>query len=143
MGSYPKKDEFLIYEGEHFTAEWYYTPIGRVPGNDYFCELRDDDRRAFLAYVKYLCDSRPGTILPRTMYRIENAVHKIYAFKPRDERFFTFTTVGAKIIVTNAYHKHSQQMTRLDLEQLRIAIQYRNDYLVRIQEDTYYEEDEN
>jgi hypothetical protein len=139
MGVYPREEDFLIHRGEYFTAEWYYTHEGRLPGKEFYRELQDPDRRAFFAYVKYLCDSRPGTILPRNMYRIEDASNKIYAFKPRDERFFTFTTVGARVIITNAYHKHSQQMTKLDLEQLRVAIKYRNDYLERIQEGSYYE----
>ncbi len=139
MGIYPPEDDFLIHRGKYFTAEWYYTRDGWLPGSAYCKELADAERRAFMMYVKYLCDSRPGTILPRTMYRIEDAINKIYAFKPRDERFFTFMTIGAKVIVMNAYHKHSQQMAKMDLEQLRIAINYRNDYLVRIQEDSYYE----
>jgi len=139
MGAYPKEEDFLIYRGEFFKAEWYYTSDGWLPGYAYYKELSDVDRRVFAAYIKYLCDSRPGTFLPSTMYRIEDAGNKIYAFKPRDERFFTFATIGAKVIVTNAYHKHSQQMTKLDLEQLRIAIKYRNDYLERIQGASYYE----
>jgi hypothetical protein len=50
-------------------------------------------------------------------------------------------TVGAKIIVTNAYHKQSQQMRRIDLEGLKVAARYRQDYLTRIKEGTYYEKD--
>lgn len=59
--------------------------------------------------------------------------------KPRDERFFNFMTAGAKIIVTNAYHKHAQRMTKADLECLQVAVRRRRDYLKRAQDGTCYE----
>ncbi len=89
--------------------------------------------------MKLYCDSPYGTLLPKTLYRIEDKENKIYAFKPRDERFFNFTIEGAKVIITNAYHKHSQQMTKLDLESLKIAVGYKQDYLKRVKEENYYE----
>ena len=46
---------------------------------------------------------------------------------------------GAKVVITNAYHKHSQQMTRADLECLKTAVRYKRDYLRRVGEGTYYE----
>lgn len=55
------------------------------------------------------------------------------------DRFFNFTTEGSVVIITNAYHKHSQKMTKQDLEELRIAGRYRQDYLRRGKEGTYYE----
>ncbi|MDO8756652.1 MAG: hypothetical protein Q7J64_01455 [Elusimicrobiota bacterium] len=58
--------------------------------------------------------------------------------KPRDERFFNFMTAGAKIIVTNAY-RHSQRMTKADLECLQVAVRRRQDFLRRAQDGTYYE----
>ena len=44
-----------------------------------------------------------------------------------------------RVIVTNAYHKHSQKMTKLDLEALEVAARCRADYLRRVQEGGYYE----
>ncbi len=46
-------------------------------------------------------------------------------------------TVGGKVIVTNAYRKHSQKMTKQDMESLRIAIRSRRDYLSRVKEGSY------
>lgn len=40
---------------------------------------------------------------------------------------------------SNAYHKHSQQMTKVDLESLKVAARYRQDYLKRVKGGTYYE----
>jgi hypothetical protein len=66
-------------------------------------------------------------------------VHTYVNIKPRDERFFNFTTVNAKVIITNAYHKHSQKMTKADMESLKTAVRYKQDYLNRIKEGTCYE----
>jgi len=112
----PNREGFIYYSGRYFTAEWYYTEDGKLPGLEYYKELSTQSRVRFLQIVKLFCDSAYGTLFPLTLYRIENKENKIYAFKPRDERFFNFTIAGAKVIITNAYRKHSQQMTKLDLE---------------------------
>src|SRR5437867_304416 len=141
MGDYPKEEDFLIHRGEYFTAEWYYTAKGEIPARAYYLGLDEVDRRGFLHLVTHFCDTRPGQLLPKTMYCVEDSINKIYAFKPRNERYFNFTTSGAKVIVTNAYHKHSREMTKLDLNELRLAVKLRADYINRVLERTYYEKD--
>lgn len=135
----PNYDDVLIHPGRYLTAEWYYTREGRTPARDYYEALAEVDQDRFDDMIRYLCETRPGTLLPKTLYRIEDHANKIYALKPRDERFFNFTTEGAKVIITNAYHKHSQQMTKGDLEALKSAIRFKNDYLIRLKEGVYYE----
>ena len=139
MSIYPKYGNVLIHAGSYLTAEWYYTADGRLTVFEYYSALSEVDQDRFDDMVRYLCETKPGTMLPKTIYRIEDRENKIYALKPRDERFFNFTTEGAKVIVTNGYHKHSQQMTKADLEHLRIAVRYKHDYLKRVKEETYYE----
>jgi len=141
MGIYPQEEDFLIYKGKYFVAEWYYTGHGKIPARAYYLSLDEVDRRGFMHLVTLFCDTRPGQLLPKTMYRVEDSVNKIYAFKPRNERYFNFTTFGAKVIVTNAYHKHSQEMTKLDLNELRLAAKLRADFMIRVMERTYYEKD--
>ena len=139
MGSHPEYEDVLIHSGRYFTAEWYYTAEGRLPAFDYYAVLAELDQDRFDDLIRYLCEAKPGALLPKTLYRIEDRAHKIYAVKARDERFFNFMTMDAKIIVTNAYRKHSQQMTRADLECLKIAVRRRQDYLRRVSEGAYYE----
>lgn len=136
---YPNYEDYLIYEGRTFTAEWYYTTKGEMPAFDYYKGLSAMDQGRLDDLVMYFCDRPFGELLPKSMYRIEDHENKLYAFKPRDERFFNFTTHEAKVIITNAYHKHSQQMSKSDMEQLKIAARYREDYLMRIKEGYYYE----
>lgn len=139
MTLYPNYAEVLIHPGRYLTAEWYYTMEGKMPARDYYEALAEVGQDRFDDMIRYLCETRPGSLLPKTLYRIEDHANKIYALKPRDERFFNFTTAGAKIIITNAYHKHSQQMTKADLEHLKAAVRHKNNYLTRIKEGTYYE----
>jgi hypothetical protein len=48
-------------------------------------------------------------------------------------------TVGSKVIIVDAYRKHSQQMTKKDLNLVKTVVQAKNDYLNRIKAGTYYE----
>lgn len=136
---YPKPEEILFYDGRHFTVEWFYLADGRLPGLEYYRRLPEVDQHKLKLLVVYIADNPHGTHLPVTMYRIEDKANKIFAFKPRSERFFNFMTEGSTIIITNAYQKHSQKMTKQGLEQLGIAVRYRQDYLRRMKEGTYYE----
>lgn len=139
MSQRPDFNAVLIHPGRYFTAEWYCTAEGRMPAHDYYEALPEIDQDRFDDMIRYLCETKPGTLLPKTIYRIEDWAEKIYALKPRAERFFNFTTAGAKIIITNAYHKHSQQMTKADRESLKLAVRCKRDYLRRVTEGNYYE----
>ena len=57
------------------------------------------------------------------------------------KKSLTMTHKGGKIIITNAYQKHSRQMTKQDKEKVKITIKYKKDYLKRIKEGTYYAEE--
>ena len=138
---YPGKGYVLYYGGKTLTVEWFYTEAGRLPGLEHYRAMGELEQERLDYMVRYLADAPPGTRLPMMMYRLEDAKHKIYAFKPRAERFFNFITAGRMVILTNAYRKHSQQMGRKDLVIMRTAIEYRTSYLRRVQEGTYYEQD--
>lgn len=132
-------DDHVFYSGTTLRVEWYYTQDGRMPARDHFFSLPELDQERLEKIVKHLADAPFGTRLPMSLYRIEDAANKIYAFKPRDERYFNFTTDGRRIIITNAYRKHSRKMGRTDLDKLKTAAVYRQDYLRRVGNGTYYE----
>ena len=97
----------------------------------------EQDRLDYM--IRYFADAPVGTMLPDTMCRVEDRENRIYAFKPGSQRMFNFTTAERKIIITNAYRKHSRKMTRKDLRILGKAVECRNDYQKRVKEGTYYE----
>jgi hypothetical protein len=142
MITYPHPDEFLFYEGSTFTVEWYYTIAGRMPGKEHFSSLGMLDQERLEKLVMHIADSPIGTIFPLSMYRLEDAANKIYAMKPRGERYFNFMTDGRRLIITNAYSKHSQKMGSTDLDKLRTAANYRDDYLRRTRAGSYYERED-
>jgi len=137
MRKYPL--DYVIYKGPTYIVEWYYMQDGKMPAYEYFQDMEEKDQDRFLYMVKYFADSSKGTKLPATMYRIEDSTEKIYAFKPRTERLFNFMYKGGKVIITNAYRKHSQKMDKQDREKLKVAIKYKKDYLKRVKEGIYYE----
>jgi hypothetical protein len=139
MRKYP--DNYIIYEGRTYTVEWYYTEQGKLPGYEYFLRAEERVQDRFLYMVKYLADAPRGKYLPKAMYNIEDRKEQIYAFKPSYERFFSFMFRGGKIIVTNAYRKDSQQMTKQGKEKLNTSIKFREDYIHRVKEGLYYEKE--
>ena len=139
MISYPEAEDVLYFNGRTFRVEWYYTEVGRLPGLEYYLALTEAEQDRLDHIVKYFADSPFGTTLTSSMYRIEDSAHKLYALKPGAHRFFNFMSAGRRIIITNAYRKHSQRMAKPDLEKLKIAAAYRRDYLRHVEEGTYYE----
>jgi hypothetical protein len=140
--AYPDSADVLYYEGATFRVEWYYTAEGRLPAYEQYQELPEVDRERLKKIVRYIADQPLGTLFPKTLYRIEDYANKIYAFKSKDERFFNFMVADRRIVITNAYRKHSRRMGKTDLDKLRIAISYRADYLRRVANGTYYENEE-
>jgi len=135
----PGPEEFIYYDGLTFRIEWYYAADGRMPGRECYLALDEIDQERLDKIVKYLADSPFGVQLPKSLYRVEDAANKIYAFKPRAERFFNFIAAGRRIVITNAYRKHSQKMGKTDLDKLKTAAVHREDYLRRVGNGTYYE----
>jgi hypothetical protein len=93
--------EKLIYQGQSFTIEWFFSIKGESPALEYYKSLDDEERRDFLFLVKRMGDS--GKILNKTKFNYEG--DQIYAFKPKPHRFLCFFYTGKKIIITHAFCK--------------------------------------
>ena len=78
---YPAPEEILYFQGKYFTVEWYYTAGGELPGLAYYRSMRENERQRLDYMVKYLADSPAGTLLPATMFRIEDRENRIFALK--------------------------------------------------------------
>ena len=126
--------EYIAYQGEKFTIEWYYSQNGESQPLEFFKKLSPLEQQKFFYLVKRIGDF--GFISDKTKFRNED--DGIYAFKPQPNRFLSFFFEGGKIIITNAFVKKSQKLKKQDKES---AISARTDYLERIKEGTYYESD--
>jgi hypothetical protein len=131
-----QKNEFLAYEGENFSIEWYFTENQESQPFAYYCELRGRQRIKVLRLFKRMGDA--GEIKNKTLF--VNEGDKIYAFKPKPDRFLCFFFENKKIIVTNAFKKMAQKLPRNENEnENEKALNFRSDYLKRLKTGEYYE----
>jgi len=124
--------EYVLYKGQKFTIEWYYNSEKKSQPFDYFNELDSKQQMKFLYLVKRMGDF--GKISDKTKFNSED--DKIYAFKPKPDRFLSFFTKGKKIIITNAFEKKCQ---KLPPEQKEKALKCKSDYELRTEGGIYYD----
>jgi phage-related protein len=116
--------ERVIYQGQHFTVEWYYDQKGKSQPYDYFKLTSKAQKRKFLTLAKRIAEF--GKILDTTKFRNEG--NGLYAFKPKPDRFLSFFVKGKKIIVVHAFCKKSDKMPT---KEKTTAIRRMKDYLER------------
>lgn len=126
--------EIILYEGEAFTIEWYYSPKGKSQPLEFYQELDKERRIQFLKLVKHIGDI--GQIRNKTKFRNEG--DKVFAFKPKPDRFLCFFSVGKKIIITNAFTKKTDKLPKTEKDR---ALRHMKDYLDRVKKDIYYEQE--
>ena len=101
---------------------------------EFYQELDSDRRIQFLKLVKHMGDI--GQIRNKTKFRNEG--DKIFAFKPKPDRFLCFFSVGKKIIITNAFTKKTDKLPKREKDR---ALRHMEDYLDRVKKETYYEQE--
>jgi Phage derived protein Gp49-like (DUF891) len=126
------KKEYLVIQGEEFTIEWYYTRNGKSPAKEYFDSL--DRERQIDAFTLFKTMANLGQI--RNIQKFRHEGDKIYAFKPRPDRFLCFFFSGKKIIITNSFEK---KQDKLPLNEKKKAQSYQEDYESRLKKGEYYD----
>lgn len=125
------RSEFIIYGGPKFTLEWFVNENGKSQAREYYYKLTQNRRIQFLKLVKRIGDY--GKIVNKEKFRNEG--DRIYAFKPKPDRFLCFFYIGKRIIVTNAFTKKSQKLPTNEKEK---AIQLMRNYKFRVKRGEYY-----
>lgn len=125
-------NEFIAYEGQVFTIEWYYDSRMKSQALEYFNELTKGQQDKALELIKAIGDV--GKIINKEKFNFEG--DKLFVFKPSPDRFFCFFQVGGKLIITNAYKKRSQKMPAREKER---ALKLKDDYIKRYDEGSYYD----
>ena len=120
--NYYKK--FLIYAGKYYSVYFHAGEKESSKVYDYFEQCDSLTQANLLFLIKRISDTK--IIYDKTKFRIEDKKNKIYAFKPKQERFFCFFFSGKTIIITSAYRKKRQKLDRRELEK---AIRIRDQYL--------------
>lgn len=125
--------EYLAYQGDKFSIEWYHTEAGNSPALDFFnWKLGPKDKAKLFLLFERLANH--GKIYDKHKFRNEG--NGIYAFKPIPFRFLCFFFKDGKIIITNAFEKRQQ---KLPTQEKKKALAAMGSYESRIQNGTYYE----
>lgn len=125
-------NEYVVYKGEKYTIEWYYNSDNISQSFDYFNNLNSKQQMKLLYLIKRIGDF--GKISDKTKFNFED--DKIWAFKPKPDRFLSFFIIGKKIIITNAFKKKCQKLPITEKEK---ALKCKDDYEMRIKGGTYYD----
>lgn len=124
--------EYIAFDGEEFTIEWYFDNKGKSISLDYLESLDEKEQAKLFELIKLL--GNRGVIHNKTKFRHEG--DKIYAFKPQPHRFLCFFFEGQKIIVTNGFHKKTDKLPQKEKDR---ALKIKNDYETRVKRGDYYE----
>ncbi|MCI5066538.1 type II toxin-antitoxin system RelE/ParE family toxin [bacterium] len=124
--------EYIAYEGDAFTIEWYYDENGKSDVLEYYKNLSDTRRRKLLLLIKRMGDA--GRIFDETKFRNEG--EKIFAFKPQPDRYLCFFFEGKKIILTNAFQKKTRKLPKREKER---ALKIKKEYSDRVKRGEYYD----
>jgi hypothetical protein len=130
----PRKEDYIFYQGEKFQVEFYFTETGKIPAKEYLDSASMEVQVKLATLVKYIAEN--GKLFDIGKYRQVDANEKIYEFKPKEHRFFSFFYEGGKIIITNAYIKKSNKVSKKDLGK---AITMKKEYFARVKGGIYYE----
>jgi hypothetical protein len=123
--------EYIAYQGQEYTVEWYFNANDKSPAFNYYVQLTPPERMALLRLIKRMGDA--GEIKDTTKFNFEG--DKIYAFKPKPDRFLCFFFEGNKIILTNAFRKKQPKLPAKEKDK---ALSYKKDYEMRIRRGEYY-----
>lgn len=126
------KKNFIAYEGEEYTIEWYFNDMDKSKALEYFQELPRDRQKKLVHLFIVLGDI--GEIKNEEKFRHEE--DQIYVFKVKPDRFFCFFYEGSKVIVTNAYEKKQNKMPATEKTK---ALKAKADYIKRCKGGNYYD----
>lgn len=126
-----KDREYIAYQGDKHTIEWYFAENGNSQAFDYYNSLESSQRIKLLYLLKRMGDI--GKINDSTKFNNEG--DKIFAFKPKPDRFLCFFESNGKIILTNAFRKKQQKLPETEKEK---ALAYKKSYERRVKEGIYY-----
>ena len=125
---------YTVVKGLKFAIEWYVDQKGYSQPFEYFEESSAAQQDKALALFKFMANH--GRIFNKTKFNNEG--DDIYAFKINQDRYACFFFKGGKIIIANAFIKKSPKIPPREKER---ALKTLNDYVKRVKEGTYYEEE--
>ena len=124
--------DYRAYEDENLTIEWSYKENSDSSVQEYFEELTLMEQKQLV--TSFMIFGTTGRLYNTEKFRYEG--DRIFVFKVYQYRFFCFLAQSKKIIITNAYRKKEQKISKVEKAK---AVRARALYIQRVQEGTYYE----
>ena len=104
--------EFIAYQGDTLTVEWFFDENGISDSLDYFESLSDTKKRKTLMLFKRMGDF--GKISDITKFRNEG--DKVFAFKPQPDVFCHFFIQEKRLLLQMDFvknHKNYQKRKKI------------------------------
>lgn len=124
--------QFIVYKGTEYTIECYWDSVGKSQFLEYFLDLDNEHKKKAFKLFELMGDI--GKI--HNIEKFRNEGDQIYAFKSSPNRYLCFFYKESKIIITNAFEKKTNKIPATEKAK---AIRYKNDYIKRITEGSYYD----
>jgi len=83
---FPKKEDYIFYQGEKFQVEFYFTKTGKIPAKEYFKKESLEIQVKLVALVKFIAEN--GRLFNITKFRKVDSEGKIFEFKPTNPSIF-------------------------------------------------------
>lgn len=87
----------MVYKGDYFKVYFHAEGKDVSETYEYFEKCDSVTQASLLFLVKRIADK--GRIYDETKFRIEDKENKIYAFKPKKERFFCFFFIENRLLL--------------------------------------------
>jgi phage-related protein len=126
------KKQFVAYQGDAFTIEWYFDDRGKSDALEYFQALPLSRQKKAIHLFYLLGDI--GKIFNEEKFRYEG--DQVYALKPSPDRFLCFFFEGSKLVITHGYEKKSAKMPAKEKTK---ALKIKKDYIKRCKGGQYYD----
>lgn len=131
----PAETAYILCRGEKLQVELYFSENGRIPVRELLESIGDQKITIKLAALAELIANR-AIVYDEKKYRIIERKHRIFEFKVLSYRFFSFFSVGGKVIITSGYKKSSKKVNKQELNR---AIRLKQNYMERLERGEYYE----
>ena len=104
----------LVYDGVALKLEFYVTPSGAVPAEEWLDDLPLDSQQKFAAVFARMGDT--GKIWNERKFKHLTETDQIFEFKVEADRMLCFFLAGKRLILTHGFRKTGDKTPKREIE---------------------------
>ncbi len=104
----------LVYDGAVFQIEFYVTPSGTAPAEDWLEQLPATAQQKFAALFARMGDT--GKIWNERKFKHLTETDQLFEFKADADRILCFFFVGRRLILTHGFRKAGDKTPKREIE---------------------------